>query len=690
MYRDERDYTVYEVSASESIDLVIDKGKSVSEIAANDKTVTYRQNGPFADPRDGIYHPIGNVIKDGKLMQYSASKWGAFIIPTSGSPYVGYIADLKNNINGVKLAFQSTPILVTKGKQDIRSATEGTPSDVATTSAYRSAIGVKADGSVLLVTTKAKCKLTELADLMIKLGCIEALNLDGGGSVTRNLGQSPKGPNERKVSAAIVVRKSKEEEKPVVVPILIIDAGHGGIDPGSLFGTVREKDLTLMISAYQFARFQALGVPVAMTRTSDVTLTENQRTSLVENSGAKYCISNHINAGGGTGVEVIKSIYSDGVLAKKLFDAIVAAGQTGRKVYTRTLPNNSKRDYYFMHRETGPVETEIIEYGFIDNPEDLSDLQANWQKYAEAVVKGFCEYLGYKYIAPSTGTNIDAELNAALAVLVEKGIINTPDYWLKNAVKGSSVSGEYAGILIKNVSKKLQEVVTVPEKPTPTVPETPKPEQPKPETPTTPATPETPKPSTKLTEEELTKLATDTSVYIEVGGSIPGSGALLKDGYVLTAGHVPGTKNNRARLKNGSWYTLSFVATHPTVDIALCRIEDDHDKLPYLTLSTRGVKSGDKLVSVGHGKQKMWTKETGKVVREKTSDKEWEFDCSIPGESGDSGSAILNEYGEIVGVIVQHAWVPEKKDDGWEVRVDGSEAVNVAHPIVMDWLKQYL
>jgi N-acetylmuramoyl-L-alanine amidase len=84
-----------------------------------------------------------------------------------------------------------------------------------------------------------------------------------------------------------------------MAPILIIDAGHGGVDPGggnsALFS---EKDMTLNISLYQYSRFQALKIPVAITRTTDSTIPSEERTALVRNSGARYCISNHINAGG--------------------------------------------------------------------------------------------------------------------------------------------------------------------------------------------------------------------------------------------------------------------------------------------------------------------------------------------------------------------------------------------------------
>ncbi len=182
-------------------------------------------------------------------------------------------------------------------------------------------------------------------------------------------------------------------------PLIIIDAGHGGQDGGGGNNEYwKEKDFTLQISQYQYERFQQLGIEVAMTRTKDETLTPRQRTDRVKQSGANYCISNHINSGGGEGAEVIHSIYDHSRLPNMIMDEIVKAGQKKRRVFSRRLDENT--DYYFMHRETGQVVTYIVEYGFADNKLDVERLRANWKNYAEAVVKAFCLYLNHPYQPP--------------------------------------------------------------------------------------------------------------------------------------------------------------------------------------------------------------------------------------------------------------------------------------------------
>lgn len=181
-------------------------------------------------------------------------------------------------------------------------------------------------------------------------------------------------------------------------PKLIIDPGHGGKDPGAVSKYGHEEDWTLKISIYQYERFRELGVPVVISRTKDVDLEENERVSTVVKSGAQYCISNHLNAGGGDRAEVIHSLYDDGKLANRIKEQLLVAGQNAVKVYFRKGSNG--QDYYYMHRRTGAVKTNIVEYAFLDNEADFRHFEANWKAYAEAVIRAFCSHIGHPYKAP--------------------------------------------------------------------------------------------------------------------------------------------------------------------------------------------------------------------------------------------------------------------------------------------------
>ncbi|SEQ64505.1 N-acetylmuramoyl-L-alanine amidase [Virgibacillus subterraneus] len=196
-------------------------------------------------------------------------------------------------------------------------------------------------------------------------------------------------------------------------PVLIIDPGHGGKDPGG--GSNKywvEKDLNLTISLYQFQRYQQLGIPVAITRQKDVTLSPAERTKIVRESGAKYCHSNHINAGGGDGGEVIHSIYGGEDMAEEVAAELQHAGQNIRRIFTRPLPNDCTRDFYYMNRDTGAVITNIIEYGFADSRgDDIRQIKDDWQVLAESVVKAFCSYVEFPYESIRGGVTLKKYLS---------------------------------------------------------------------------------------------------------------------------------------------------------------------------------------------------------------------------------------------------------------------------------------
>ena len=84
---------------------------------------------------------------------------------------------------------------------------------------------------------------------------------------------------------------------------VVIDAGHGGEDPGTIANGITEKDLTLQISKYIQKRLDDLGIENSMTRTTDETLGPSVRPGRAQSFYGKgndvIVLSNHINAGGG-------------------------------------------------------------------------------------------------------------------------------------------------------------------------------------------------------------------------------------------------------------------------------------------------------------------------------------------------------------------------------------------------------
>lgn len=131
--------------------------------------------------------------------------------PTASFPEGGTLWNVTNAIGG-------SPVLIRNGNVNVTDAAELIEIDN-TISRARSAIGYTATGKVLLLAiqggdanTGVGLSLRELADLMKRMGCIAALNLDGGGStcmvVNKQMTVKPSdAAGERAVMSAIILKK---------------------------------------------------------------------------------------------------------------------------------------------------------------------------------------------------------------------------------------------------------------------------------------------------------------------------------------------------------------------------------------------------------------------------------------------------------------------------------------------------
>ena len=237
---------------------------------------------------------------------------------------------------------------------------------------------------------------------------------------------------------------------------VVIDAGHGGSDGGASGNGIVEKDLTLLISKYMYDRLRELGVPVKMTRTTDETLDSTTRSKRIldafGNGKDVIVVSNHINAGGGDGAEVIYALRNNSTFSRKILDELAKEGQNIRKNYQQRLPSNPIKDYYFIHRNTPNTEAVIVEYGFLDSKgDDVNQLKNNYKDYAEAVVRAIADYKGVKYIAPAGSTYYTVQKGDSLWSIANKFGITVNDLKTLNNLSSNVVN------VGQNLKVKLEE-----------------------------------------------------------------------------------------------------------------------------------------------------------------------------------------------------------------------------------------
>ncbi len=96
------------------------------------------------------------------------------------------------------------------------------------------------------------------------------------------------------------------------VQTIVIDAGHGGKDPGAIgVGGLREKDVTLRLARNLGAKLSALGFAVVHTRLDDRTIGLEERTAIAESVGGDLFVSLHANAAPRRSVAGIETYYLD-------------------------------------------------------------------------------------------------------------------------------------------------------------------------------------------------------------------------------------------------------------------------------------------------------------------------------------------------------------------------------------------
>ena len=159
---------------------------------------------------------------------------------------------------------------------------------------------------------------------------------------------------------------------------VIIDASRGGEDEGILRGGILEKDFNLDISNYINNYLKNKGINSTMIRTTDVTLTDDDRINKINNIGIDkdtIILSNRMNSDGNN--EIIYALRNDDSLASDIATSLADNGYVVDKYYQQRLPSDTSKDYYYITRNTAPAETIIIEYGNIANIPLLGDSVGN-------------------------------------------------------------------------------------------------------------------------------------------------------------------------------------------------------------------------------------------------------------------------------------------------------------------------
>ncbi|MBI4878485.1 MAG: N-acetylmuramoyl-L-alanine amidase [Planctomycetes bacterium] len=173
----------------------------------------------------------------------------------------------------------------------------------------------------------------------------------------------------------------------------VVDAGHGGKDPGSggASGRRAEKDLALALAQEVANRLEERGGRVLMTRKGDVFVELDERAAQADRARADLFVSLHADwsqksSASGLAVWIARSPLSASRRAAQ--EILAAARRAGIK--TRSVQSSNFR-VLVGHGRPGV----LVECGFLSNAGDAEKLNTSWYraKLAEAIVEGIAAAL---------------------------------------------------------------------------------------------------------------------------------------------------------------------------------------------------------------------------------------------------------------------------------------------------------
>lgn len=201
---------------------------------------------------------------------------------------------------------------------------------------------------------------------------------------------------------ARMAESQKAEEGKICI---VVDAGHGGADPGKIgINKAEEKDINLQVAKYLKKMLEESGIKVVMTRNDEKGLYSEgannkkvedmrKRCEIIEKAHPVFTVSIHQNSYPEESVKGAQVFYyGESAEGKKLADTLQAS------LVQQLDPSNhrqakSNKSYYLLKKTSSP--TVIVECGFLSNSKEAELLVTKeyQEKVAKAVHMGILQHL---------------------------------------------------------------------------------------------------------------------------------------------------------------------------------------------------------------------------------------------------------------------------------------------------------
>lgn len=194
---------------------------------------------------------------------------------------------------------------------------------------------------------------------------------------------------------------TKAQELPLSNKIIYVDPGHGGIDPGTIYKDIYEKDINLDICLKLKKELENIGATVYLTRYGDYDLSTpntstrkksdlNNRVRLINDSKSDMYISIHLNATSSKTWHGAQVFYDDVNEENKKIATIMQEELKNNLNTTREIDEISTM---LLNRKVN-VPGVLIEVGFLsnDNERYLLKQDSYQEKISKTIVNGIIKY----------------------------------------------------------------------------------------------------------------------------------------------------------------------------------------------------------------------------------------------------------------------------------------------------------
>jgi N-acetylmuramoyl-L-alanine amidase len=197
-----------------------------------------------------------------------------------------------------------------------------------------------------------------------------------------------------KINLSILDKEESEEKE--FSNLIVIDAGHGGFDPGAIGPSgLEEKEVNLAIARKVNDGLKNSGYNVVMTRKKDKFISLTSRVKMAKEKDAGIFLSIHINASNKSYTQGTETfVAKDGSSKDMELAEIVQAGL----IESLKLENRGvRKDNFYVIRNT-PMPSILVELAFISNPHEESLLSNDLfrEKAANSIIEGLIKYLKNK------------------------------------------------------------------------------------------------------------------------------------------------------------------------------------------------------------------------------------------------------------------------------------------------------